>query len=67
MDNPHISNIKPSKVITWGVDIPVNDQEKIRQVINRDCPEGAALFNTMKPVDKNWKVRLYLRIEETDK
>lgn len=67
MDDPKVTDIPASKATAWGVDIPVLDGETIQQVIVRDSPQGTALFRTPKPGDKDWKVRLYLRIEETDK
>jgi len=67
MDIPILTNQSARQIIAWATDVPVEDGESVQDVVLRDAPEGVALFQLTKPADKDWKARLYLRIEQTDK
>jgi len=67
MEIPVITNQEARQIIAWATDVPIADGESVQDVVLRDAPEGTALFQLEKPADKDWSVRLYLRIEITDK
>ena len=67
MEEPTLVNESSRKIAAWSTDITIADGETIQQVIARDSEAGAAMFTTAKALDKNWKVHLSIRIEETDK